>query len=264
LVKEVEGIVRKLDLGQEIKKLEENTEEVERNKKVKGEMRQTLSNDEQNILKFIDWSSWLRDDRKALINKGDVLLFDLVSRLYEKWGIDRELAPLSFVFEACRGKEFNLGIIEKIKARKEKLVLIYYGADEYTEDSEADDDGIKILDERFLAQNKPQGDNLIKGEVASPGYAKGKIRIIQKRSEFASFEEGEILVTGMTRPEFISLMKKASGIINDEGGITSHAAILSRELKKPCIIGTKVATQILRTGDMVELDANSGFVKILR
>jgi phosphoenolpyruvate synthase/pyruvate phosphate dikinase len=262
-VKEVEGIVKKLDLEREILKLEENKKEVERNKKIKEDVRKTLSGDERNILKFIDWSSWLRDDRKALINKGDVLLFDLVGRLYGKWGIDPELVPVSFVFEVRRGKEFNQRIIEKIRARNEKLVLIYYGTDEYSEDSGADDDGIEILDERFLAQNKPQDERTIKGEIASLGYAKGKVRIIQKRSEFGDFKEGEILVTGMTRPEFIPLMKKAAAIITDEGGITSHAAILSRELKKPCIIGTKVATKVLRNGNTVELDTNSGTVKIL-
>jgi pyruvate,water dikinase len=59
-------------------------------------------------------------------------------------------------------------------------------------------------------------------------------------------------------------MKKAAAIITDEGGINSHAAIISRELKKPCIIGTKIATQVLKDGDFVEIDANRGVVKILK
>ncbi len=67
----------------------------------------------------------------------------------------------------------------------------------------------------------------------------------------------------MTTPDFIPAMKKASAIITDEGGITCHAAIVSRELKKPCIIGTTNATKILRNGDSVEVDANNGIVKIL-
>ncbi|MEY2664432.1 MAG: hypothetical protein RIT04_240, partial [Candidatus Parcubacteria bacterium] len=79
-----------------------------------------------------------------------------------------------------------------------------------------------------------------------------------------SFEDGSVLVTSMTRPEFVPLMKKAIAIVTDEGGITCHAAIVSRELKKPCIIGTKVATQVLKDGDMVEVDANSGIVRILK
>ena len=67
----------------------------------------------------------------------------------------------------------------------------------------------------------------------------------------------------MTRPEFVPLMKKAGGIITNEGGITSHAAIISRELGIPCIIGTKIATKVLHDGDLVEVDADNGVVRIL-
>jgi len=76
-------------------------------------------------------------------------------------------------------------------------------------------------------------------------------------------EEGDILVTSMTRPEFLPIMKKAAAFVTNEGGITSHAAIVSRELKKPCIIGTKFATQVLKDGDMVEVDATNGVIKKL-
>ena len=68
----------------------------------------------------------------------------------------------------------------------------------------------------------------------------------------------------MTRPEFVHLMRTAKGIITDEGGIACHAAIVSRELGKPCIIGTKIATKVLKDGDLVEVDANKGIVKILK
>ena len=78
------------------------------------------------------------------------------------------------------------------------------------------------------------------------------------------YEKGDILVTSMTRPEFVPLMKKAGAIITNEGGITSHAAIISRELKIPCIIGTKNATVILKDGDFVEVDANNGIITILK
>jgi pyruvate,water dikinase len=67
----------------------------------------------------------------------------------------------------------------------------------------------------------------------------------------------------MTRPEFVPLMKKASAIVTAEGGITCHAAIVSRELGIPCVIGTKNATKVLKTGDEIEVDAEKGIVKIL-
>ena len=68
----------------------------------------------------------------------------------------------------------------------------------------------------------------------------------------------------MTHPQMISGMIKASAFVTDEGGVTCHAAIVSREMNKPCIIGTKVATQVLKDGDVVEVDANNGVVKILK
>ena len=77
-------------------------------------------------------------------------------------------------------------------------------------------------------------------------------------------KKGNILVAGQTRPFLMSAIKKAGGIITDEGGITSHAAIISRELDIPCIIGTKIATKVLKDGDSVEVDADKGIVKILK
>ena len=77
------------------------------------------------------------------------------------------------------------------------------------------------------------------------------------------FAVGEILVASMTRIEFVPLMKRALVIITDEGGIACHAAIVSRELGVPCIIGTKIATQVLHDGDLVEVDADHGVVRIV-
>ncbi|MBU6390574.1 phosphoenolpyruvate synthase, partial [Patescibacteria group bacterium] len=75
------------------------------------------------------------------------------------------------------------------------------------------------------------------------------------------FEKGDILVTGMTRPEFLPLMEKAAAFVTDAGGILSHAAIVAREMKKPCVIGTGVATQIFKDGDVVGVDADKGVVR---
>ena len=77
-------------------------------------------------------------------------------------------------------------------------------------------------------------------------------------------KKGEILVTSMTTPDYLPSMQKASAFVTDEGGITCHAAIIAREMKKPCIIGTKIATKILKDGDLVEVDADKGVVRKLR
>lgn len=107
------------------------------------------------------------------------------------------------------------------------------------------------------------GDTL-SGSIAYPGYAKGKAKIINVKNDIAKIKKGEILISIATNPDLVPAMKKASAIVTDVGGITSHAAIVARELKIPCVIGTSVATKIIKDGDTVEVDAEKGVVKILK
>lgn len=104
----------------------------------------------------------------------------------------------------------------------------------------------------------------IKGTIACQGFVKGKVRVLTRKKSFGDFKKGEILVTEMTDPDFIPVIKKASAIITDEGGMTCHAAITAREMKKPCIIGTKIATKVLKDGDFVEVDADNGIMRIIK
>ena len=103
----------------------------------------------------------------------------------------------------------------------------------------------------------------IKGMIVCRGNCRGPASIVLDDSELDKVHEGDILVTNMTTPDYIPALRKAAGFVTDEGGVTCHAAIVARELKKPCIVGTKKATQILKDGDMVEVDANTGYVRIL-
>jgi phosphoenolpyruvate synthase/pyruvate phosphate dikinase len=100
----------------------------------------------------------------------------------------------------------------------------------------------------------------LKGIVASKGYAKGKVKICFSVKDTLKVKKGDILVAPMTYPSFIDAMNKASAFITDEGGITSHAAIISREMKKPCIIGTKNATSILKDNQLIEVDADNNVI----
>lgn len=106
--------------------------------------------------------------------------------------------------------------------------------------------------------------NEIRGQVAFTGKIAGKVHIVKNAMQMLDIKSGEILVSPMTTPDFLPAMKKAAAIVTDEGGITCHAAIVSRELKIPCVIGTKTATKVLKDGDLVEVDADKGIVKILK
>ncbi len=101
-------------------------------------------------------------------------------------------------------------------------------------------------------------------KFASLKKARGIVKIILKPEDFHKMKKGEILVTDETDTTFLPLMRLARAIITDEGGILCHAAIAARELKKPCIVGTKIATHVLKDGDLIEVDANRGFIKILK
>lgn len=103
----------------------------------------------------------------------------------------------------------------------------------------------------------------IKGQTGCIGKATGKVKIILRPKDMVKMQKGDILVSIATDPDIVPAMKKASAIVTEQGGITSHAAIVSREMNIPCVIGTKIATKVLKDGDLIEVDANKGIVKIL-
>jgi len=99
---------------------------------------------------------------------------------------------------------------------------------------------------------------ILKGIPASPGIARGKAKIILNPSECKKMKKGDILVTEMTNPLFLPAIKKARAIITDVGGLLCHAAIVSRELGIPCVVGTKKATKILKDENRVLVDGTKG------
>ncbi len=103
---------------------------------------------------------------------------------------------------------------------------------------------------------------LVKGLPASPGVAVGTAKVILSLDspEAKSFQEGDVLVTRMTDPDWVPLMRKAAAIVTDEGGMTSHAAIVSRELGIPAVVGAKNATKIIKTGMLITVDGSKGVV----
>ncbi|MFB6305151.1 MAG: pyruvate, water dikinase, partial [Haloferacaceae archaeon] len=104
------------------------------------------------------------------------------------------------------------------------------------------------------------GDVLIDGLGASPGVVSGPVRVVTKLDQLDKVGDGDIIVTEMTMPDMVPAMKRAAGIVTDEGGMTSHAAIVSRELGVPAVVGTGSATRELRDGDLVTLDGDRGTV----
>ncbi len=195
-----------------------------------------------------------RDQRKMFNQIGDHYLFRFATEAARKCNtaVDIMLNMLPKEFEqVLAGNAFS---VEELEKRKISLNVFFPEKSQIFVGLEAEE--LQAILEDTLTKNKE-----LKGTSACLGKCEGVVKIIMHHEEFHKMNKGDILVTGMTRPEFVPLMRMAGAIITDEGGITSHAAIISRELHKPCIIGTKIATRILKDGDIVEVDADRGVVR---
>ncbi len=111
---------------------------------------------------------------------------------------------------------------------------------------------------KITSEDVIQGSSPYKG-----GIVQGRVRVVQNVRDAREITPGDIVVAPMTTPEYVPYLKDVVAIITEEGGVTSHAAILSREMHIPTVVGTKIATQVLHDGDLVEVDADSGVVRVL-
>lgn len=120
------------------------------------------------------------------------------------------------------------------------------------------------FEEKYIKTKIIKGLVVYKDEDEDKDKVKGKTKIILSQKDFYKMKKGDILVAINTTPNYIPVIRLASAIISDEGGFLSHAAIVSRELKIPCMVGTKIATKLLKDGDTVELNLTKGVVRMLK
>lgn len=104
---------------------------------------------------------------------------------------------------------------------------------------------------------------MLLGDCACPGRVRGVVKIVNVVADIAKVEAGDVLVSFATNPDLVPAMKKAGAIVTDAGGITCHAAIVSRELNIPCVIGTKIGTKALHDGDLLDVDATHGKILVI-
>lgn len=203
-----------------------------------------------NVKEWISFLIYIRDERKRanLLNNG--LLDRYLKQECKNRNIDYSHAAMCTVDEFEKNKH-DPSFIENINTNR-FLRFTITGHENISSDEW---DQISIDDKESSKE--------ITGQIACKGVAKGKAKIIMHKSDFIKMEVGDIIIASMTRPEYAPILSKCSAIVTNEGGITCHAAIVSRELKVPCIIGTKNATNILKDGDLIEVDANKGIVRKL-
>lgn len=245
-------------------KLKEKIEEIESypNKimKQKEEVYKRLNN--RQLIELFDLAAKLgimRDRKKALLGKSVKFRNKIINQIGNK--VLEEKENLRYY---TMDDFYNLLILgkildkEEIDKRKEgiyisnisKMTSGMESREEYYNSVKSVDEDVNILKTR-------------KGVCASSGKVIGRARICLTFEESNKLEEGEILITYGTDFDFMNAIVKSKAIITEEGGILSHASVISRELKKPCIIAFKGITKVLKNGDLIEVDATKGTVKLL-
>lgn len=192
-------------------------------------------------------------------------LFDYVSDLLFKEMSGRTGFPLTVfryalreeILAMLRGTKVN---VQKIIDRRQGMVHARDGKRVFF----VPQNKVKAFLSRVLVPEKIERSDIITGQAAYIGKVRGQVKIVKAIADIPKVQHGDILVAPATTPDVLPAMYKALAFVTDTGGITSHAAIVAREMKKPCVIGTKIATKVLKDGDLVEVDAAKGTVTLLK
>ncbi len=213
-----------------------------------------LSKSDKEFFEIVRRLAYLKDMRDVYRRISLMQIFPLYQEIGKRFGLSvKEVTYLS-------SEEIINGLINGLKSSKDLIekrmngFLMYYKNEklEIILDSEEIKQKIDLINEKMP--------DIIKGIVASKGNVKGQVKIVLCVFDLSKVNFGDVLVSITTHPDFVLAMQKASAFVTDEGGLTSHAAIIARELKKPCIVGTKIATKVLKDGDYVQVDAINGIV----
>ncbi len=261
-LEELKDFVNNNTVLEELRKIERTYENLkERQNKIAKEL--NIDTYHQKLFDALRWNSFIIDYKKKIFTISHFYFnYSLMKEIAVRLGIEQRLAHCLLESEMkaalLHGKMVPMDVLEERYRRS--VVFIHNGKLKLMTGKEA----IRFLEERGIREEKALVVNEIKGQIANRGKVRGKVKIIPGTADFHKFKKGEILVTYMTTPEFVPILKKAAAIVTNEGGITCHAAIVSRELGIPCIIGTKTATRDLHDNDFVEVDANSGIVKVIK
>lgn len=220
-----------------------------------------LNDDELNVVRLSQTlirSKSLRADSRQFAH---VLINKIVDRLAEECGVavgDLEiLSTEEMIAFICESR-----LPENIAKRRVHAVVPSAPDGNYA--FIVDEGKVQEYIDTRVIKEEISDNREIEGQVAQPGKVRGRARLVFGPQHNAKVQKGDILISRATSPQLLPAMKKSAAFVTDIGGITSHAAIVSRELKIPCIIGTKIATQVLKDGDLVEVDADNGVVKILK
>lgn len=213
----------------------------------------------QRIARVLNEYAWLRTERVDVWREVLFLCQPFYRELEQRMGLEKNQGPhLTYSEIIDFLKQDKIPKATKVQAG-ELLILKNNNYKIIRDKSE-----IKRILKKELGTADYSKTKIINGVVAYRGKVRGEARIIMTPEDCNTMKKGEILISNMTHPDYVLGFKKAKAVVTDEGGISCHAAIVSREMRLPCVIGTKIATKVLKDGDLVEVDANKGIVRKLK
>lgn len=212
----------------------------------------------RNFIKKVDFLVTLvgwRDDRKAYNQMANAVIFLFAKEFAARYGISVNGIESLFWWEISQN--FSISRNQRKFYKKRNSAGFYTGVFGKRGCLILGGNAKNLHDfiEKIISQRE------FKGKTAHGGKIRGRVKIVFSQKDFYKMKKGDILVAPNTRPEYVPIMKIAGAIITEEGGMTCHAAIVSRELKIPCIVGMQGALGKLKDGEMVEVDAGRGIIK---
>lgn len=210
-------------------------------------------------LKFFDVYTYFHDWRKEMQTKTTYSFYLLLKEAARRFKLN--INDLEWLYYQDVKKLFRSGRVDKLEIKRRKKAVYVL----VTKNSIQRYSGNKaILLAKKVLNVKGGKVKEITGTPVSSGKLVARVKVCSGAVEaLKKVKRGDVLVCGMTLPDYVPAMRKAGAIVTDEGGLTCHAAIIARELNKPCIVGTKIASQVLKDGDKVEVDATKGIVRKL-
>ncbi len=216
------------------------------------------SDEEMKILDIAKRLSYLKDLKDDFRRQGIFYGQKLFEEIARRMSVKMEDVSYMMEDEIVDFLDSGKGVSKSVVEERERGFAIYFNAEKKLVCKSGN--GLQETLEELGLTSVDELSEEIKGISASRGKASGIVKIVRGVSDLAKVNKGDIIVAVMTHPDYVIAMHKAAAIVTDEGGITSHAAIVSRELRIPCIVGTKNATKVLKDGDRIEIDATAGLV----
>jgi phosphohistidine swiveling domain-containing protein len=211
------------------------------------------------LIKLAQEYAYLRTWRTDIIYGSGYRVREIFYEVARRAGIDeKDIYYLTYQEVIKTAKNYKLSISKKEIVKRKEFFIDVMIDNKYLVLS-GKQWGEKIR--KVITKQKVRRLRTIRGNSAFAGKVRGKVKIVLTSDDISKVKQGDILVAIMTFPHFVPAMEVAKAFVTDEGGILCHAAIIAREMSKPCIIGTKIATKVLKDGDLVEVDANKGIIK---